>query len=142
MALCDRLHRVAARECGVERGGLAWLAFHPHATAVRLDEPLRDVESEAEARRPSLARRSRAAEAGEKSRQLLGRDPSSLVHDRYLDFVSALPRLNGHVAVSVAVFDRVADQIAEDLLEAADVDEDRRGHAAAVDDEMILRRKV
>src|SRR5262245_16388650 len=88
----------------MKRGRLAGRALRPHPATVRLDQTLRDVETDPKSRRTRSARPFRAHEPREDPRQIFRSDALAMVRHRQLHFIIVLVELHQNLGLLVAVF--------------------------------------
>src|SRR5215216_4555344 len=107
------------RERDDKRAPVAGFRLGPDATAMRLDQHPRDVETETEPRAdPRLLS---LIEALEEPRQDVSSNPDTVIFDPHLPHVIGRIDSDGDLATLWGILDRVANQVVEDLSESGSV---------------------
>src|SRR5690242_2409250 len=97
---------------------MAVLAFHADAAAVRLGQVLAQIQPEADALDAPMLLRTDPMEPLEHLAELLLRDSDALIRDGDPDLVAVAGNPKRDGAALRRVFDRVAQEVAHDLLDA------------------------
>src|SRR5687767_2433176 len=127
---CCPLHTITSvhppigrlRQHDMERAALAKLALHPDTPAVLLDDALADVQAEPHPRVLPVVDVRRAAETLEDGADILGRDADAVVLHRDARGRSLLPHSHEHRTARRTVFQRIFDEVGEQLRHAVPVE--------------------
>src|SRR4051812_49349296 len=112
--------------CGkreVKRRRLVWHALNPHSAAMRLDEPLGNVEPEPHASYARFARARESLESSEDPACLVRCDTFAAVGDGNVQFRVGAGHMYLDFTICLSVLRGIADQVSENLRETHRVGE-------------------